>query len=149
MEDKLTIEEELQERFDEDLVFIEDEWPSEEELTIGHKKYCHLVRVKPLTLKEVDEFDLHDMVANDEIRMDDDDNHLLDKIQVMPAKMQNFYIQNFKDKFYYQESVRIPGVDAVAFDQKVQIFSVKQKFPYIIGLQMVTSRKYKLVSSVR
>ena len=89
------------------------------------------------------------MVANDEIRMDDDDNHLLDKIQVMPAKMQNFYIQNFKDKFYYQESVRIPGVDAVAFDQKVQIFSVKQKFPYIIGLQMVTSRKYKLVSSVR
>ena len=52
----------------------------------------------------------------------------------MPTKLQNFYIQNFKNKFYYQESVRIPGVDAVAFDQKIQIFTVRNKFPYINGL---------------
>ena len=30
------------------------------------------------------------------------------------------------------------GVDPVAFDQKVQIFAVKHKFPYISGLQAVT-----------
>lgn len=45
--------------------------------------------------------------------------------------------------------MRIPGVDAVAFDQKVQIFTVKRKFPYIIGIQQVITRKEKLVSSVR
>ena len=86
------IEEELQERYDEDIIFIEETWPSEEQLTHGHKKYCHLVRVKPLTLKEIDEFDLHDMVDRGEIVMDDDDNQLLDKIQTMPEKLQNFYI---------------------------------------------------------
>jgi len=67
----------------------------------------------------------------------------------MPSKLQNFYIQNFKDKFYYQESVRIPGVDAIAFDQKVQIFTVKHKFPYISGMQQILSRHEKIVSSVR
>jgi len=45
--------------------------------------------------------------------------------------------------------VRIPEVDSVAFDQNIQIFTVKHKFPYIIGLQRVLTRKYKLVSSVR
>ena len=50
------------------------------------------MRVKPLTLKEIDEFDLHDMVDRGEIVMDDDDNQLLDKIQTMPEKLQNFYI---------------------------------------------------------
>ena len=79
-QDKLTIEDELRERFDEDINFIEETWPSEEQLRLGHSKYCHLVRVKPLTLKEVDEFDLHDMIENREIIMDDDDNHLLEKI---------------------------------------------------------------------
>ena len=73
-QDKLTIEEELTEKFDEDLQFIEDRWPTEEELAEGDKKFCHLVRVKPLTLKEVDEFDLHDMVEKGVIAMDDEDN---------------------------------------------------------------------------
>ena len=81
--------------------------------------------------------------------MDEEDLCLLDKIEMMPTKMQNFYIQNSKDKFYYQESVRIPGVDAVAFDQKVQIFTVKHKFPYFVGLQQITSCKNKTVSAVR
>lgn len=45
--------------------------------------------------------------------------------------------------------MRIPGVDPVAFDQKVQIFTVKKKFPYIIGMQQVITRKDKMVSSVR
>ena len=54
----------------------------------------------PLTLKEIEEFDLHDMVEKKEIRMDDDDNHLLEKIEHMPTKLKNFYTQNFKDKFY-------------------------------------------------
>ena len=107
------------------------------------------MRVHPLTLKEVTEFDLHDMVDKREILMDDEDNHLLEKIQAMPTKLQNFYIQNFKDKFYYQTSVRMEGVDPVAFDQKVQIFAVKHKFPYIIGMQQVTSQQKKIVSSVR
>jgi len=56
--------------------------------------------VYPLTLKEIEEFDLHDMVEKKEIRMDDDDNHLLEKIEHMPTKLKNFYTQNFKDKFY-------------------------------------------------
>ena len=68
---------------------------------------------------------------------------------MMPTKMQNFYIQNNKDKFYYQESVRIKGVDAVAFDQKVQIFTVKKKFPYLVGLQQILDSKNKTVSAVR
>lgn len=75
--------------------------------------------MKPLTLKEIEEFDMNDLVDKGVIAMDDEDNQLLDKIQGMPSKLQNFYIQNFKNKFYYQESVRIPGVDAVAFDQKI------------------------------
>lgn len=62
---------------------------------------------------------MNDLVDKGVIAMDDEDNQLLDKIQGMPSKLQNFYIQNFKNKFYYQESVRIPGVDAVAFDQKI------------------------------
>lgn len=82
------IEEELlAEKFDDDLTFIEDKWPSDEDLNHGHKKYCHLVRVKPLTLKEIDEFDLHDMVDRREIIMDNDDNQLLEKIYAMPAKL--------------------------------------------------------------
>ena len=101
--------------------------------------------MKPLTLKEIDEFDLHDMVDNREIIMDEDDNLLLDKIEAMPSKMQNFYIQNSKDKFYYQESVRIPGVDSVAYDQKIHLFTVKHKFPYIIGMQVILSQKLKVV----
>ena len=103
----------------------------------------------PLTLKEIDEFDMHDMVDRGEIVMDEDDNKLLEKIQTMPTKLQNFYIQNFKNKFYYQESVRIPGVDGVAFDQNIQIFTVKHKFPYIVGLQKVLTHQHKTVSSVR
>ena len=57
--------------------------------------------MKPLTLKEINEFDLHDMVENREIVMDEEDTLLLDKIEMMPTKLQNFYIQNSKDKFYY------------------------------------------------
>ena len=64
--DKLEMEDELRERFDEDLILIEESWPSEEDL-LSHSKYCHLMRVKPLTLKEVTEFDLHDMVDRGEI----------------------------------------------------------------------------------
>lgn len=80
---------------------------------------------------------------------DDDDKHLLEKIEAMPEKLQNFYIQNFKNKFYSQESVRIADVDAVAYDQKIQIFTVKHKFPYINGIQRVIEHEMKLVSCVR
>ena len=45
--------------------------------------------------------------------------------------------------------MRIPGVDAVAYDQKVEIFTVKRKFPYIIGIQEILSCKNKTVSAVR
>lgn len=41
----------------------------------------------PLTLKEIDEFDMHDMVDRGEIVMDEDDNKLLEKIQTMPTKL--------------------------------------------------------------
>ena len=54
---------------------------------LSHKKWCHLVKVKPLTLKEVDEFDLHDKIDSKEIIMDDDDNGLMEKIQDMPTKL--------------------------------------------------------------
>ena len=91
-QDKSVIEEELQDRYDEDLIFIEDRWPNEEQLSHGHEKYCHLVRVHPLTLKEVTEFDLYDMVDRKEIIIDDEDEKLLEKIQAMPTKLQNFYI---------------------------------------------------------
>ena len=50
------------------------------------------MKVHPLTLKEVTEFDLHDMVEKDEFLMDDEDQQLLEKIQAMPTKLQNFYI---------------------------------------------------------
>ena len=83
----MTIEDELRERYDEDLNFIEERWPSDDELARGHSKYCHLVKVHPLTFKEIDEFDLHDMVEKKEIVMDEEDNMLLDKIQAMPTKL--------------------------------------------------------------
>ena len=50
------------------------------------------MKVYPLTLKEVTEFDLTEMVENDEILMDEEDQQLLEKIQAMPTKLQNFYI---------------------------------------------------------
>ena len=50
------------------------------------------MRVHPLTLKEVKEFDLLDMVERNDIKMDDEDQQLLEKIQAMPTKLQNFYI---------------------------------------------------------
>jgi len=37
-------------------------------------------QVKPLTQKEIDEFDLNDLVNKQEIVMDEDDNNLLEKI---------------------------------------------------------------------
>ena len=80
---------ELRENFDENLSFIEDKWPTQEELNAGQIKYCHLVQVYPLTLKEIEAFDLHDLV--DRV-FDDDDKHLLEKIEAMPEKLQNFYI---------------------------------------------------------
>lgn len=91
-QEKLTIEDELRELLDEDICFIEESWPSDEEIAQGHRKYCHLVRVEPLTFKEVDEFDLHNMVDKKEIIMDEDDNQLLDKIRAMPTKLKNYYI---------------------------------------------------------
>mmetsp|Transcript_5462 Transcript_5462/g.7293 ORF Transcript_5462/g.7293 Transcript_5462/m.7293 type:complete len:119 (+) Transcript_5462:1805-2161(+) len=103
----------LRDNFDADLFFIEDVWPTEEQLRTGARKYCHLAEVKPLTLREIEAFDMHELV--DRV-FDDEDRHLLEKIQVMPEKLQNFYIQNFKNKFYLQESVRIADVDPVAYD---------------------------------
>lgn len=47
------------------------------------------MQVYPLTLKEIEAFDLHDLV--DRV-FDDDDKHLLEKIEAMPEKLQNFYI---------------------------------------------------------
>ena len=79
----------LRDNFDDDLHFIEDEWPSEEELRAGDRKYCHMVQVYPLTLKEIEAFDLHELV--DRV-FDEDDKHLLEKIEAMPEKLQNFYI---------------------------------------------------------
>ena len=45
--------------------------------------------------------------------------------------------------------MRIADVDAVAYDQKIQIFTVKHKFPYITGMQRVIEHEMKLVSCVR
>ena len=39
------VEEKLRKRFDKDLEFIEDEWPTEEQIKFGHKKYCNIVKV--------------------------------------------------------------------------------------------------------
>lgn len=59
-EQALNIEDEMRDYFDKDIKFVETEWPSDEELSKGHTKYCHLVRVEPLTMKEIEQFDLYE-----------------------------------------------------------------------------------------
>jgi len=86
-QDKWDTEEELQEQYDSEIVFVEDKWPTEEQRAKGTQKYVHLAKVMPLTVKEIDEFDMHDMVDRGEIVMDEDDNKLLEKIQTMPTKL--------------------------------------------------------------
>ena len=106
--------------------------------------------MEPLTIKEIILFNLNDMVENKELAIDNDELGLMDKIKDMPEeKLRNFYIQNNKDKFYYKESIRIKGVDSVLADQKIYIFTVEKKFPYITGIQKVVNKLKKDFSAVR
>ena len=54
------IEDKLLKRFDSQLIIIEDKWPTEEDIN-SNKKYCHISKVKPLTYKEILNFQLRDL----------------------------------------------------------------------------------------
>ena len=45
--------------------------------------------------------------------------------------------------------IPIAGVDSVLLDQHLEVYVVKHKFPYMAGMQRVTSTKTKVVSCVR
>ena len=143
------VEEELQRVYDDDLNFNYDiDKPSQETLQKNDAKYVQIQRVEPLTTKVVQEMDLVDLFENKELTFDEEDLHLIEKVQDMPVKLQNFYLQNSKNIFYYKESERIEGVDSVTYDSNVQIYVVKLKFPCITGLQQIITTKHKRVSSV-
>ena len=90
----LEIEEKLLKRFDKELEFVEDNWPSEELIKFGHKKYCNIVKVLPLTFKEVKLYDLYDLFEDEDenLRFDDEDRILQEKIADMPTKLANYHI---------------------------------------------------------
>ena len=148
-EQALNIEDEMRDHFDSEIKFVESQWPSDEELQKGHTKYCHLVRVEPLTMKEIEQFDLFESDDGEKIDLQQEEYSLINKVQDMPVKLSNYYLQNFQRLFYYKESVRINGVDSVAFDQQVSIFVVQDRFPTFVGIQQVIQQHKKLVSSVR
>lgn len=141
------MEEKLRKRYDPSLDYIEDEWPTEEQLASG-KRYCRLKKVKPLTYKEVLNFQL--MALEDEqLSFDTRERNLQQRIKNMPPRHQTFHIQNYTNKFYSQSAKRIQGVDSVLFDQEIEVFVVKEKFPCMTAIQKVTAIKRQTVSCVR
>ena len=72
----LEVEEKLRKRFDPDLKFVEDDMPTQEEIQIETRKYCKIVKVLPLTFKEVQLYDLLDMEDGKDLIFDDEDRIL-------------------------------------------------------------------------
>ena len=84
------MEEKLKKRFDANLDFIEDEWPTEEQLASG-KRYCRMIKVKPLTYKEVVNFQLQGL-EDDQLSFDARERNLQQRLKNMPYRMQTFHI---------------------------------------------------------
>jgi len=81
----LEIEEKLRKRYDPDLKYIEDKLPSKDEILTGNRKFCNIVKVLPLTFKEVKLFDLYDMFDDEsKMQFDDEDRILQEKTADMP-----------------------------------------------------------------
>lgn len=146
----LETEEKLRKRFDPDLKYIEDEWPTEDEILNGDRKFCHIVKVLPLTFNEVKLYDLYDMFDNEKnMQFDDEDRILQEKTADMPQKLANYHLQNFKDKFYSTNVVYMAGVDSLLLDQHLEVYGVKKKFPNFNGMQKIIAQKSKTISCVR
>ena len=142
------IEDKLHKRFDPDLLFIEDQWPAQEQINSREAKYCHIIKVQPLTFNEVDNFQLLGL-EDEQLVFDMQDKNLKEQVKNMPPKMQNFHLQNGKNKFYSMQAIRIEGVDSLLFDQELQVFVVEKKFPCMTAMQQVTVVKKRVISCVR
>ena len=79
-EQALNIEDEMRDHFDPEIKFVESKWPSDEELQKGHTKYCHLVRVEPLTMKEIEQFDLFVSDDGEKIDLKEEEYALMNKV---------------------------------------------------------------------
>ena len=78
------MESKLRKRFDTRIKFIDDKWPPISDLIESNAVYCHLIKVYPLTCKEVSQLDLGDVMDGKNVIFDSQDLSLKQKIKQMP-----------------------------------------------------------------
>jgi hypothetical protein len=88
--------------------------------------------VDPLTYLELKDFDLASKTK------DQEELQIGQKAKDLPSKLKNYYLENFKNKFYKQTMINSGNGDELLRDRKIEIFKVKNKFPTIYNLQEIT-----------
>jgi uncharacterized protein (DUF4213/DUF364 family) len=81
-------------------MIINDSHYPKQEIIDGQQKYLQIIKVSPLTFREIKDFSLEDK------NKDIEELEMATKVKNLPEKFKVYYIENFKNKFYRETMIK-------------------------------------------
>eukprot|EP00347_Sterkiella_histriomuscorum_P008264 403345746 len=128
---RIDIIDKLREHFP-DVISVNDQQVPSKDIQEGAQKYLQITPVFALTFKEMQQFGM---------TSDKEELALGQKVKALPEKLRNYYVQNFKRRFFRETVIASKHTDELQKDIQIEIFKVKDKFPTIINMQNIIRTK--------